>query len=193
MKVFQRTAPRRILLTVACLFLFSGFIRLGTVGLAVAKDADVAPQTSMPVATKPAAEAAPVFDELLERIATRTKELDEREAKIRDREAKLDLAGKVIEKNLARLEKAEASLRATVSQVDGASEGDLDQLTKMYASMKPKVAAQLFEQMTPEFAAGFLGRMPADAAGGILSGLPAEQAYAISVVLAGRNANAPKD
>ncbi len=133
-----------------------------------------------------------IVDELLENIAERTKVLDQREAALRDKATALALSEKVIEKNLVRLGRAEASLKATISQVDGASEDDLDKLTKMYASMKPKIAAQLFEQMTPEFAAGFLGRMAADAAGGILSGLSAEKAYAISVVLAGRNATAPK-
>ena len=59
--------------------------------------------------------------------------------------------------------------------------------------MKAEQAAALFEQMEPSFAAGFLGRMRADAAAAILSGLEPELAYSISVVLAGRNADVPRE
>ena len=54
-------------------------------------------------------------------------------------------------------------------------------------------AAALFQLMEPSFAAGFLGRMRADAAAAILAGLEPDLAYSISVVLAGRNANVPRE
>jgi flagellar motility protein MotE (MotC chaperone) len=46
--------------------------------------------------------------------------------------------------------------------------------------------------MDPDFAAGFLGRMRPAAAAGIMAGLSPQKAYTISVLLAGRNAQAPK-
>jgi flagellar motility protein MotE (MotC chaperone) len=46
--------------------------------------------------------------------------------------------------------------------------------------------------MAPDFAAGFLAQMRPDAAAAVLSGLDPNKAYTISVVLAGRNALAPK-
>ncbi len=46
--------------------------------------------------------------------------------------------------------------------------------------------------MAPEFAAGFLGRMRPDAAAAVLAGLKPDKAYSISVMIAGRNATAPK-
>ena len=59
--------------------------------------------------------------------------------------------------------------------------------------MNAKEASVLFEAMAPEFAAGFLGRMRADAAAAVMAGLEPETAYAISVLLAGRNAAVPSD
>ena len=50
----------------------------------------------------------------------------------------------------------------------------------------------MVEAMKPEFAAGFVGRMRPDAAADIMAGLKPEFAYSISVILAGRNANAKK-
>lgn len=92
---------------------------------------------------------------------------------------------------LSELRAAEQSLRKTIEIARAASETDIDQLTQVYENMKPKEAAALFEQMESAFAAGFLGRMSPKAAADILSGLDAGQAYAISVHLAGRNADIP--
>ncbi|KIN65935.1 hypothetical protein Z945_982 [Sulfitobacter noctilucae] len=90
------------------------------------------------------------------------------------------------------LEEAEANLRRTLSLTDGAAEDDLARLTAVYENMKPKDAAALFATMEPDFAAGFLGRMRPDYAAAVMTGLPPDVAYSISVILAGRNANAPK-
>ncbi len=56
--------------------------------------------------------------------------------------------------------------------------------------MKPKDAAVLFEAMDAGFAAGFLSRMRAEAASALFSNLSPEKAYALSAIMAGRNANA---
>jgi len=47
--------------------------------------------------------------------------------------------------------------------------------------------------MEPAFAAGFLARMNADAASALFSNLSPEKAYALSVLMAGRNANAARE
>jgi flagellar motility protein MotE (MotC chaperone) len=47
--------------------------------------------------------------------------------------------------------------------------------------------------MAPEFAAGFLGRMKPDAAAAILGGMTANKAYAVTILLASRNAGAPTE
>ena len=52
---------------------------------------------------------------------------------------------------------------------------------------------EVFESMDVVFAAGFISRMQRDAAARIMAGLSAEKAYAVSVVIAGRNAAAPTE
>jgi flagellar motility protein MotE (MotC chaperone) len=125
--------------------------------------------------------------------------LQAREAKIKEREAQIDIRSKAlavvdeeIAKRLVALEKAEIELRSTLSLADGAAEDDLARLTSVYENMKPKDAAALFETMEPDFAAGFLGRMRPDSAASVLAGLTPAAAYSISVILASRNANVPK-
>jgi flagellar motility protein MotE (MotC chaperone) len=88
---------------------------------------------------------------------------------------------------------AEASLKEVLTIADGAAEQDLARLTAVYEAMKPADAAALFDAMAPEFAAGFLGRMQTTAAAAVLAGMSRDKAYSISILIAGRNAMAPKD
>lgn len=190
MKKSQNKPIGYALRLIVAMLLISGLIRLGTVGAAVARSAETVEVSDVPAQMcKPDEELAGLYDI----IAQRTKQLDEQERALRGRQNDLHAAEVLIQNNLARLEVAEQSLAATIENVDGASEDDLDRLTSVYESMKPKTAAELFMQMTPDFAAGFLGRMSPKAAGEIMSGLKPKEAYAISVVLAGRNANVPKE
>ena len=175
---------------IVVMLLASGLIRLGSVGAAIARESDPVVETQhVGGICKP----DPELDGMFEIISERTKQLDDKEFALLTREKDLEAAELLIQNNLVRLEEAEQRLAKTIDMVDGASEDDLGRLTTVYESMKPKTAAQLFSQMTPDFAAGFLGRMSPKAAGEIMSGLTPEEAYAISVVLAGRNANVPKN
>ncbi|MCR9108391.1 hypothetical protein, partial [Marivita sp. XM-24bin2] len=117
--------------------------------------------------------------------------LIKREKEIEERETTLAAAEDAIDAELRKLEQAEHSLRQTISLASAAAEDDLTQLTSVYANMKPKQAAALFEHMDSGFAAGFLGRMPSDGAARIMAGMTPEKAYEISVELAGRNADIP--
>lgn len=130
---------------------------------------------------------------LAEALRERDTALSVREAALNDRMAALALAEEAIAARLTELDTAEAELRATLAIADGAAENDLARLTAVYEAMKPAEAAALFETMSPEFAAGFLGRMRPDAAAAVVSGMKPETAYAISVLIAGRNALAPKE
>lgn len=174
---------------IGTLMLLSAAVRLATeAGQAIASEyATEVPvqETSMDLARPDTLTAA------LQAIKDRETRLIAREAEIDEREAMLSAAERAIDAELEELERAETSLRQTISLAAAAAEEDLSQLTSVYANMKPKQAAALFEQMEPTFAAGFLGRMAADSAARIMAGMTAEKAYQISVELAGRNADIP--
>ncbi len=185
----RRKAGRGALFIVAMLFATSGALRLGSgIGTAMA-NAEADPEE--PVATEPAVCESPVA--LSDALKQREERLAVREASLQDRLAALALADQAVTDRMVQLETMEAKLAATLALADGAAEADVERLTKVYQAMKPKDAAKLFETMSPEFAAGFLGRMPPESAAAILSGMSAEAAYGVSVIVAGRNANVPKD
>lgn len=179
-----RGAPAILALFLAA----SGALRLGDgIGQAFAN----APQQPE---TTPATQACPDPPlALAKALSGREVDLATKERAMEDRRAALALADTAITKRLAELEAAEAELKKTLALADGAAENDLLRLTAVYEAMKPADAAKLFQTMAPEFAAGFLGRMRPEAAAAVVSGLPPDTAYAISVLIAGRNALAPKN
>ena len=187
MKPAQRkSGGRSILVILAVILASSGALRLGAgVGVAVAEGAasDGAKPLNCPL--PPAAVAAA--------LVGREAEVRKREAELADRMAALALADQAINKRMGELQVAEVSLKKTLSIADGAAEKDLARLTAVYEAMRPADAAALFQTMAPEFAAGFLSRMRPEIAASVLAGMKPDMAYSISVLIAGRNALAPKN
>ncbi len=161
------------------------------------------PDSAIAQAAVAAAEGAPVRPEsgcspvdpggLLASLQERERQLEVRAAEIADRERMLQVADAQYEEQLAALREAEEKLASTLALADGAAERDVGRLVTVYENMKSKDAARIFETMDVTFAAGFLSRMRQDAAAKILGGMSSERAYAVSAVIAGRNASAPRE
>ncbi|MEX1235228.1 MAG: hypothetical protein WEB56_09615 [Roseovarius sp.] len=182
---------RGALTLVSGLLVLSAVLRLGgDAGQAWARVAD----TPDPAAAIVAADCTTEDDlhDMLKSFQARKAQIDRQEEEMRDRQQALTVAERQLQSQLAQLEAAEDKLRQTLTMADTAAESDVDKLTKVYESMKPKQAAALFEVMDPDFAAGFLGRMKPDAAAAVMAGLSPQAAHTFSVVLAGRNAGAPR-
>lgn len=199
----RRPKPRSrgALAAIGGLLIASALIRAVTgAGEALAREAD---PTTPPEAAMAAADAdspsavtritEPEFEPLLKALDAREARIETLESEIAVRMQALTLAETEIDRKLAELAAAEEALRATLSLARSAAEDDISKLTDVYAKMKPKQAAALFQEMDPDFAAGFLARMRPDAAAAIMAGLDPRAAYTISVLLAGRNADVPKE
>jgi len=184
----RRRRARGTLTAIAALLLASAVVRVGDgVGQAMARST---PRTPVEEFAGPGARCEQPADiqALLDALKDREARLLSRESALEDRMLALDIADEQITLRLAALQEAEESLRHTLAIAETAAEDDLDRLTRVYETMKPKQAAALFEQMDARFAAGFLARMRPDAAAAIMAGLSPEAAHMFSVVLAGRNA-----
>ena len=185
---------RGALALIAILLLTSGLIRLSAgSGSAIALELKDRATGAMEKPETSPVDIAPELIALLEEAQERERMLVAKEAELETRLQALALVETAVAEDLARLEEAEAKLRATMATADQAAETDIGRLTAVYENMKPDQAAALFQLMEPSFAAGFLGRMRPDSAAAILAGLEPDLAYSISVVLAGRNANVPRE
>jgi flagellar motility protein MotE (MotC chaperone) len=193
-KIFGKNG-RGSTLVICSLLLASAAIRVGgEAGKAVAVESSL-PAVPAGVSHADAAEARvdrEGIQQMLAAFQEREQRIERLERQLEVRKKALAVADQEVSRRLAALESAEDSLRSVLAIADSAAEDDLARLTSVYENMKPKDAAALFEEMEPVFAAGFLGRMRPDAAAEVMAGLAPKTAYTISVILAGRNAQAPK-
>ncbi len=185
--------PRKVgtISVIVALFLGSGLIR--TIEIAPALAENLAPEP-LPHAPVQVASAEPAADMpvLLKALQDREAQISEREAYIDRRMQTLAVAEQRIREQMDALTEAEAKLAATLTLADNATEEDVARLTEVYQRMKPAEAAGIFATMDIQFAAGFFSRMRPESAAAIMANLPADLAYSISVVMAGRNAAAPR-
>ncbi len=185
---------RGSLFLIGSFLITSALIRVGTeAGQAWARETPADVQAKSLPGEPQACEPTPDIKVILDALQDREQALKLREHQIEDRMQALSVADREIEKKLVALTEAEGELRAMIALSETAAEDDLIKLTSVYENMKPKDAAALFEEMAPDFAAGFLGRMNPGAAAGIMAGLSPQTAYTVSVILAGRNVEAPRE
>jgi flagellar motility protein MotE (MotC chaperone) len=188
MSAAHRRRARGTLTVIAALLLASALVRVGEgVGQAMARATPEVPVDDRAPSGETCAQPADL-QALLDTLREREAGVASRERALEDRNQALAIADEQVTRRLAELQAAEDSLRRTLAIAETAAEDDLDRLTRVYETMKPKQAAALFEQMDARFAAGFLARMRPDAAAAIMAGLSPQAAHMFSVVLAGRNA-----
>lgn len=176
-----------ILVTLGVIFAASVALRVGTLDLSLVSTAQASDPEPVGSVIGPTAPIRAALDE----VAALRDRLAAREAVIEDRERAVEAAQTLIEERLAQLEAAEMRLEALIQTSDSAAEADLARLTNVYETMAPEQTAALFSQMDPNFAAGFLTRMTPAASGAVMAELDPTVAYAISIVIATRNAAAP--
>lgn len=184
------TRRLQLLPTLIVLFAVAGGLRMAT-GLDAAR-AQNTPGTAaltLPRSHPPTAELA---DNLID-LARREDALRQREAALSEREAVLGESENRLRRQIADLTQAEADLAATLTLAASAAETDISRLVSVFESMKPEDAAPVFAEMDPSFAAGFIGRLRPDVAAAILAGMEPRQAYLLSMIVAGRNANVPRN
>jgi len=180
-----RPNPRRLgvrpLILVVMILVLSGVTRFGIITTQASAADAVLPANVQDQDT--------VFSELLADLQARERQLNARETAIEGRMLALKTAEQTITENLAALVAMEERLEQTLSIASQAATEDLSRLVDVYENMKPSDAAALFQAMPPDFAAGFISRMRSDGAAQVMAGLPPDFAYAISVIIAGRNSD----
>ncbi len=126
---------------------------------------------------------------LLAAIRDRAARLDAREAALAERARLLEVVERRIEDKAAEMKTLKADLESRLTVAETAVQTDLTHLAKMYESMKPSKAGEIFNAMDSSFAAGFLTQMNSESAALILANMETQKAYAASVIIAGRNAS----
>lgn len=152
-------------------------------------DAETPPPVQLPPELAP---TLPDADEgaFLASIKERAAMLDRREAALAERARLLEVIEKRVDEKTAALSALKDELESRLSFAETAAQEDITQLARMYETMKPQRAGEIFNAMDPGFAAGFLTQMNSESAALILANMETDKAYAASVIIAGRNAAA---
>jgi flagellar motility protein MotE (MotC chaperone) len=188
------------LFVLATCFVLSALVRAGDVVAALPEGGDdgfgnpiASPQPSgVTTGTKPEPEVEGGPMRLVAELQEQRKKLEARERKAESREQMLRTMETRIKERLDEIRTAREQLANTAALVDDAAGKDVRRLAAMYQQMKPKQAGQIFNEMAPSFAAGFIAEMSPEAAALIMANMGADKAYAVSLLIAGRNMQPPE-
>src|SRR5579863_849867 len=130
---------------------------------------------------------------ILERLQQRREELDTRARELDIRESLIQGAEKRMDAKLAELKEVEAQIKAATQQKDDAAKAQLKGLVTMYENMKPRDAAKIFNGLDTnvllEVAAQINPRTMAD----IVAQMSPDVAQHLTVELADKAQQQPKD
>ena len=97
--------------------------------------------------------------DVLQQLAKRRAELDQRARQLDEREALVKAAEQRMEQKMAELKALQATVQDLLKQRNAADEQQLQSLVKIYENMKPKAAAQIFEEMDMDVLLDVVARM----------------------------------
>ena len=122
--------------------------------------------------------------EALNQLALRRDQLDRREMKIKSDEAVVQAAFKNLEERLKEFEVMKKDLEGLLTQTDSAQDNRLRSLVRIYESMKPKEAAQIFDKLEMDVLLGVAQRMKEGKVAPILASMLPEKAKLLTQILA---------
>jgi len=123
---------------------------------------------------------------ILERLAERRKELDQRESELLLRENLLKAAEARVSSRIDELKEIEGKIVAVAKEREDKKKAQLKGLVTMYENMKPKDAARLFSQLSTEILVELVEQMNARKMSEILANMKDSAAERLTLAIAAR-------
>lgn len=124
--------------------------------------------------------------ELLQSLADRRRELEERERTLVQREGLLAAAEHRIEQKIGELNGIKSEIEDLIRKYDEQEEEQLSGLVKIYETMKPKDAAKIFDALDMEILLQVIERMKASKTAPVLAAMTPERAKEVTARIAER-------
>lgn len=125
--------------------------------------------------------------DLLESLAERRKQLNEREAALRLKENLLQAAERQIDERIGQLKTLEAKIQTKLKKQDSLNDQQYRRLVKIYSTMKPKEAARIFNGLKMPILVDLMRSMKATAGSQILAKMNAEKARELTLMLVAKD------
>jgi flagellar motility protein MotE (MotC chaperone) len=129
--------------------------------------------------------------DLLQALRDRSVKLDDREREIDQRSAVLKAAEKRLEEKVADLDAVKLELQQMMARNNEQEDGRLRSLVRIYESMKPKEAAQIFDKLEINVLLGVVERMKENKVAPILASMTPERARQVTDMLADKSQRPP--
>ena len=124
---------------------------------------------------------------ILQELAERREALDVRSEEIDKKALQLKVAEDEIDKKLAQLKSYEEKLQKLINRYNEQEQEQLASLVKMYATMKPKDAARIFNTFDIDILVAILRQMKPSSSSAILSQMDSIKAREVTTALIGKN------
>lgn len=124
---------------------------------------------------------------LVKQLTARRDELDKRARNLDQREALVKVAEQRVDEKIKELEQLRLQLQAMVNQADATQEAQLENLVKIYETMKPSDAAKIFENLDMPVLLDVIQKMKPKSTAPILAAMAPEKAKEVTVALTKQN------
>lgn len=124
--------------------------------------------------------------DLLQKLSQRREVLDQRENELNQRQALMSAAEDRINKKIADLQQLQGTIQDLLKQTDAQEQAKIDQLVKMYASMKPADAARIFNQLDMPILITIMSTMKESKSAPILAAMDSDKARSLTEELSRR-------
>ncbi len=121
--------------------------------------------------------------ELIKQLTDRRDQLEKRNHALDAREALIRVAEQRVDQKIKEMETLRTQLQSMVNQAGAAQQQQLDNLVKIYETMKPKEAAKIFMTMELPVLLGVVQRMKPQRTAPIMAEMDPEKAKEITVAL----------
>jgi flagellar motility protein MotE (MotC chaperone) len=128
-------------------------------------------------------ETSPAEMEVLKQLAHRRDQLDKRGKDLDTREALIKVGEQRVDQKIKEMQSIRLQLQQMVDQINGAQQTQLENLVKIYETMKPADAAKIFESLDMPVLLGVIQRMKPKSTAPILAAMKPEKAKEVTVAL----------
>jgi flagellar motility protein MotE (MotC chaperone) len=129
------------------------------------------------------AEVSPAEMDVLKQLSNRREQLEKRSHDLDTREALMKVTEQRVEQKIKELESLRQQVQALVNQAGGAEQAQLENLVKIYETMKPEDAAKIFETLDMPVLLGVIQRMKPAHSALVMAKMTPEKAKEITINL----------
>jgi len=151
---------------------------------------DAPAQASAPVDGEPAinlpppdADSSPAEMEVLKQLGARREQLEKRSRDLDTREALLKVTEQRVDQKIKEMEQLRQQLQGMVNTANEAQQAQLDNLVKIYETMKPDDAATIFNNLDMPVLLGVIQHMKPKSTAPIMAKMKPEKAKEVTVAL----------